>query len=170
MGLGCSGERSALWGRSALLCLGLVAATGCYRSHGLDDGSNAFDRDSGTDAMSDASDLDAGRSADAGLLCEFTYETPGATASCVVSGDAEESCREAARCICSSGVDTPWLFDSMGCVESALVARALRTFADYCRRPGPSLGEAVRGFGDFWGADVTTSPGCDDIPAVAFDP
>lgn len=191
--MACRGGASltALFLCSVVIGLVLLGATGCYRSHGLDDGgfggssNRGFAGDASTpDARSPADagpppdlassvdaapPMDAAPPVDAGMQCEFSFEMSGVTASCSVSASAAETCREAARCICTFHMDPPWLLGGMSCEDSALHLRALVTLGDYCNanRPAASLAEALQGFGAFWGAEVTTSQACDDIPAVA---
>ena len=139
------------WAKLAFaLAFTFVAGAGCYRSHGLADRADA--------------------AAPAAAVCEFSYTTPEGSAHCTVASDAEESCVEAARCICAAGLFPEW--DGLDCVESALVLRALVTFGDYCNAPGApsSLGDAVVGVGEFWGAEVEAWAACDDIVAHASYP
>jgi len=118
--------------------------------------------------LADRGDVDA--AAPAARVCEFSYTTGEGSALCVVAPDVDEPCVEAARCICEAGLFPEW--DGLDCVESALVLRALVTFGDYCSAPGAptSLGDAVVGVGEAWGAEVEARAACDDIPAYASYP
>ncbi len=146
--------RAARWFALGFALIGATAS--CYQSHLVAPADGGLERDTAPDARAS---------------CEFTFRTTTAVASCSVDADAEETCVEVARCICAADLFPEW--SGLSCVESALVLRALVTLGDYCSTPREtevSLSEALHGFAGFWGAEIETSSGCDDIEAYAVYP
>jgi hypothetical protein len=116
----------------------------------------------GTTGAGGSSSAGDGGEGGASSACEFTYSTPAATsATCEIASDSQNSCGEAAQCICAGTADVE------SCVTSMVAPRGGPTFSDYC---GPtssrSLGSAVQMMAEAYAGTATVSEGCAEIPAT----
>jgi hypothetical protein len=123
----------------------------------------------GTGGAAGAGGAPAGGSAGQGGAtsdCEFTFTTPqtGST-TCHIASSSQNSCGEAARCICAQSSDVDI------CVDSWTVPRGGPTFSDYCFQSSSapsyrSLADALQALAPAYQGTTTVSEGCAEIPAT----
>jgi hypothetical protein len=110
------------------------------------------------------------RAPDPDERCDFTYSdaTASGPISCRVSSTADETCFDAALCICEGRAPEATVEEIEACAQSETVPRAMITLADFCGGMGPaSLAEALTGWAEAMGVEVIIdSDACEDVPAT----
>lgn len=107
-----------------------------------------------------------GSSGTAPSSCSFAFSTPTVTASnCHVAADSQDSCGDAARCICAGSSNV------QACVGGWTIPRGGLTFSDFCATnpasPGQrSLAEALTSIATAYQGTATSSLGCSQIRAT----
>ncbi len=103
------------------------------------------------------------------LDCYFTYQTDSGRppAECVILTDSEETCLDAARCICAEWNPEGTVEEIEQCAEWETFPRGAITFSDFCApTTSLSLADAITQWAAAQGALVVAEPECEQMPAT----